>query len=349
MATDSVHLYPAFMSPRKWYSNVPVTPATGYLHFNANSNAYEISTKERIANADSLDNYICINKNGCTINSDGSINLVANLGRVKLVNNGTTSYDIAADKYLLDMITTLDFYLPAEALKKIADTIKATETLSPSSLISNIYTKGVRAMLGSAPASEMFREQRIFGSLKVIPEKLNTAVMFSELHLVWNKKVNCWQSVGDLGIANFGGVQVNKKVKGVFEVERKRSGDGMTLYLEVTPDLWYFFSYKRGFMRVLSSDKSFNDVIHNIKGSDRKLAAKKGEASYMFMLAEMKKKNDFIKHMQTGSVFDDEEQVVDEDGNVFELDDESELESEGEQPDNESETGQTETDNENAE
>lgn len=346
MATDTVHVYPAFLSPRKWYSNVPVATATGYLHFNKKDNAYEVSTKERIANADSLDNYICINKNGCTINSDGDINLVAKLGRVKLVNKGTTSYDIDADKYLLDMITTLDFYLPAEALKKIADTIKATETLSPSSLISNTYTKGVRSILGSVPASDMFREQRIFGSLKIIPEPLNTAFMFSELRMVWNKNVNCWQSVGDLGIANLGGTQVNKKVKGIFEVERKRSGDAMTLYLEVTPDLWYFFSYKRGFMQVLSSDKGFNDVIHAIKGSDRKLPAKKGEASYMFMLAENKKKNDFMKHIQTGAIVDEDEQVVDEDGNVIEFDDEDEQQSESnEEPEEE----QTETDNEDAE
>jgi hypothetical protein len=160
----------------------------------------------------------------------------------------------------------------------------------------------------------------MFGSLKVLPPDLNKTILFSELRMTWNKKVNCWQSIGDLGIANLGGVQLNKKVKGVFEVERKRSGDGMTLYLELTPDLWYFFSYKRGFMQVLSSDAQFNDIIHSIKGGDRKLPAQRGEASYMFMMAENKKKNDFMKHLQ-GMVVDDDDKIVDEDGNVLEPDD----------------------------
>lgn len=337
MATDSIHVYPAFLSPREWYSNVPVATAQGFLHYNSKDKSYEISTKERLAQPDSIDNYLSIKKDGCTINSDGSINLVANLGRVKLVNYGTTSYDIDADKYMLDMLTTLDFYLPAEALKIISDTILATANLNPASIMSNTYTRGVRSLIGSAAAKKVFNEQRIFGALKLIPAELNTTFMFSELRMTWNKKVNCWQSVGDLGIANLGGAQVNKKVKGIFEVERKRSGDGMTLYLEVTPDLWYFFSYKRGFMQVLSSDKSFNDIIHSIKGGDRKLAAKKGEASYMFMIAEMKKKNDFMKHIQNGIIVDDDEQVVDEDGNVMELEEETD--------ESESETEQTEDEN----
>ncbi len=351
MATDSVHIYPAFLTPRKLYSNVPVATATGFLHYNSKTNVYEISTKERMAQPDSLDNYLCIKKDGCTINSDGDINLVANLGRIKMVNKGTTVYKIDDDRYTLDMISTLDFFIPAEAMKRIADTLKALESLQPASLISDTYTRGVRSIMGSAPAKKMLNEQRIFGTLNAIPPELNTTFMFSELHMVWNKKVNCWQSTGELGIANLNGAQINKKVKGTLEVERKRSGDGLTLYLEITPDLWYFFTYKRGFMQVLSSDKQFNDIVHSIKGGDRKMPAQRGEASYMFMMAENKKKNDFIKHLQ-GFEVEEDEQIVDEDGNVLVPDDELEGETEGQnEGDENAENEQTEneTDTEDAE
>ncbi len=348
MATDSVHVYPAFLTPRKLYSNVPVATARGFLHYNQKNQAYEIAEKERMAQPDSIGNYICINKNGCTINSEGEINLVANLGRVKLVNSGTTVYDIDADKYILDMMTTLNFYMPEAALKIITDTIQAIEGLAPASLMGDVYTRGVRKLLGPVEARKVFNEQQMFGTLKVVPEELNKTILFSELRMTWNKKVNCWQSVGDLGIANFGGVQLNKKLKGVFEVERKRSGDGMTLYLELTPDLWYFFSYKRGFMQVLSSDDEFNRLIHSIKGSDRKLPAIKGEASYMFMMAENKKKNDFMKHLQ-GFAIDDDEQIVDEDGNVYVPEDENEDGEQNAEDNGENEQTENETDTENAE
>lgn len=343
MATDSVHVYPAFLTPRKLYSNVPVATARGFLHFNKKNQTYEIAEKERMAEPDSIGNYISLDKNGCTINSEGEINLVANLGRVKLFNSGTTVYDIAADKYVLDMMTTIDFYLPAAALKIISDTIQAIQSIAPASLMGDNYTRGVRKLLGSVEARKVFNEQQMFGSLKVLPPELNKTILFSELRMTWNKKVNCWQSVGDLGIANLGGVQLNKKVKGVFEVERKRSGDGMTLYLELTSDLWYFFSYKRGFMQVLSSDAQFNDIIHSIKGGDRKLPAQRGEASYMFMMAENKKKNDFMKHLQ-GYAIDDDDKIVDEDGNILEPDDEIENESDEQETDEKKSTEQTETD-----
>lgn len=319
MATDSVHIYPAFLSPRKLYSNIPVATAEGFLHFNKEDQSYEIGSKERLAAPDSLGNYLAIKKNGCTINSDGNIDLVANLGRITTTTKGTTQYDIDADKYTLDMIMALDFFLPTEALKMIADTMIAIEKLAPASLISNTYTKGVREIIGSVAAAQMFNEQKIFGSLKTIPQALNTTFLFSELHMTWNKRVRCWQSIGDIAIANLNGQQVNKKVKGAIEVERKRSGDGLTMYLELTPDLWFFFAYKRGFMQVLSSEKRFNDIIHAIKGSDRKLPAKKGEASYMFMIADSKKKNDFLKHLQGVDVED--EPITDEDGNIIEPDD----------------------------
>ena len=356
MATDSVHIYPAFLTPRKLYSNVPVATATGFLHYNNKSKVYEISTKERMAQPDSLDNYLCISKEGCTIQSDGDINLVANLGRIKMVNKGTTVYKIDDDRYNLDMITTLDFFVPQAAMQRIADTLKALEGLQPASLISDTYTRGVRSILGSAAAKKMFNEQRIFGSLNAIPAELNTTFMFSELRMTWNKKVNCWQSVGELGIANLCGVQINKKVKGTLEVERKRSGDGLTLYLEITPDLWYFFTYKRGFMQILSSDKEFNDIVHSIKGSDRKMPAQRGQASYMFMMAENKKKNDFMKHLQ-GLEVEEDEQIVDEDGNVMEFDDETEAEGqesdaegkESDEADMETEQTENETDTEDAE
>ena len=293
-----------------------------------------------------MDNYLCIHKDGCTINSDGDINLVANLGRIKMVNKGTTVYNIDNDRYTLDMISTLDFFIPAEAMKLIADTLKSIEGLQPASLISDTYTRGVRSILGSAPAKKLLNEQRIFGTLNVIPPELNTTFMFSELRMVWNKKVNCWQSTGELGIANLCGAQINKKVKGTLEVERKRSGDGLTLYLEITPDLWYFFTYKRGFMQVLSSDKEFNNIVHSIKGSDRKMPAQRGQASYMFMMAENKKKNDFIKHLQ-GFEVEEDDQIVDEDGNVLVPDDELEGETEGQEAgDENAEDEQTETENE---
>lgn len=342
MGTDSVYVYPAFLSPRNWYSNVPVTPAKGYLHYNNKQSAYEIASKERIENPDSLGNYLCIKKNGCTINSDGDINLVANLGRIEMVNKGKTTYDLASDKYLLDMITTLNFYLPPEALKIIADTL-ASLRLAPASLISDTYTKGVREIIGTAEANKMFNEQKIFGTLKEIPAPLNTTLMFSELHMMWNKRSKSWQSTGDLGIANFNGSQINKKVKGAFEIDRKRSGDGMTLYLEISPDLWFFFYYRRGFMRVLSSYKPFNDIISSIKGSDRKLPAKRGEASYMFMMAENKKKNDFLKHLQGIEVEEDSNIEFEEDESVEGVTDESENESESESE------SKTETENEGKE
>lgn len=327
MGMDSVYLYPSFLSPRRWYSNRHITHTQGYLHYNRYGDFYEIGSRERITYNDSLGNYMRLNKKACTITTDGSIDLVANLGRVKAVAKGKTTYDIAFDQYTMDILMTLDFYLPQECFKVIADTILADKNRKNISLISSVYTKGVRELMGSGRAQKMFTEQNIFGKLNQIPEEMNKAMVLSEMRMVWNKKTRSWQSVGEIGLVNLGGYQINRRVKFIIEIDRKRSADALNIYMELNPDLWYFFSYKRGLMQAYSCDQKFNSVITSIKGSARRLPAIRGQMAYSFFLSNKKKKDDFLKRIDLnieapeGDGDLDDEIFVDEDGNVIKAND----------------------------
>jgi hypothetical protein len=307
MATDSVHIYPSFLSPRKLYSNIPVATSQGYLYYDKGGKKYELGSKERIASDDSTGNYLSLQKNECTLYSDGYIDLAATLGRMKIETRGNSIYNLANDRYTMDLIMTLNYYLPDGCFKLLSDTLLTMTGLPAISLKSNTYVKGIKELLGSKAGYNYLKEQAIFGTVKNLPDELKTTFVFSELNMFWNKNADAWQSIGEIGLVNVYGQQINKKVKGMMEIERKRSGDGFSLYLEITPNLWYFFNYKRGLMQAYSSDAKFNNVIVAIKGNDRKLEAKRGEASYLFFLSDISKRNNFIKHMNGEKVAEENE------------------------------------------
>lgn len=318
LATDSIHVFPAFVSPRKRYSNIHVSTATGYLHYSKPDKKYQIGSKAKINDIDTIGNFLSLHKNYCTLYGEGDIDLTANLGQVKLQTKGNAMYELPEDKLTLDLLMTMDFYFPPECIAFISDTLATMTALPAIDLEKKSYIKALRTLIGYKNAEDYFKEQSVFGTVKKIPEELSTTFVFSDFKLVWNKSADAWQSEGKLGIANIMGNEINKKFSGHLEIQRKRSGDNMTLYIEISENHWYYFNYNRGLMQAYSSEAAFNEIITNIKGKDRKLKVERGEPSYVFFLSNMGKKNKFLERMGGKSDSKADEDIEDIDYEQFE-------------------------------
>jgi hypothetical protein len=307
LATDSIHVFPSFLSPRKRYSNLAISTAGGLLTFDGKEKRYKIAEMYRINDNDTTGNFLSLHKNFCNIYGEGDINLTENLGQVKIKTKGNSNYIMPDDKLNLEVLMTLNFFFPEACIKYIGDTLATMTGLKAIDLKSRTYTKAVKELLPSKDANQMLNEQTIFGTVKNVPQELATTFVFSDLNLIWNKEETAWQSKGQLGIANILGQQLNKKVKGNLEIQRRRSGDSFTLYLEFSENHWYYFYYKRGLMQGYSSEADFNDMITAIKGSDRKLKVERGETSYVFFLSNKKRRDDFLKRLSGEKVEDSPE------------------------------------------
>lgn len=310
LATDSVHIFPTFISPRKRYSNLPILTAKGFLTYQKKDKKYIIAEKYRITNPDTTGNILSLHKNYCTMYGEGDIDLTANLGQIKVETKGNGLYKLEEDIFNLDLLMTVDFFFPEACIKYIADTLATMTALKPISLKNRTYVQGIKELLPYTKADQMLKEQSIFGTVKKVPDELNTTFVFSEIGLVWNKKETAWRSTGDIGIANVLGSQINRKIKGNIGITKKRSGDSFDLYLQISETHWYYFNYKRGLMQAYSSEAAFNEIITNIKGNDRKLKIEKGESSYVFFLSNKKKRDDFLKRLG-GESLDEEDEELD--------------------------------------
>ncbi|HNY15646.1 MAG TPA: hypothetical protein PKI12_08890, partial [Bacteroidales bacterium] len=74
---DSLHIYPAFLSAQKSWSDAGLVSATGVLWYNKKLNRYQISSKEKIADPALNGDMVALDKNLCNLSGEGRINFGA--------------------------------------------------------------------------------------------------------------------------------------------------------------------------------------------------------------------------------------------------------------------------------
>ncbi len=154
--------------------------------------------------------------------------------------------------------------------------------------------KGIIEALPQAAADKIISELNIQGQLKKIPEELRSLFYFADAKWVWNEDEEAFQTIGKLGLANMGKREVFRYVKGKIEIQKKRSFDVFSMYLEVDPATWYFFECKNGIMSIITSDSSFTAALAEVKDDKRRTKGEKGVKFSYMMIASKKKRNDFI-------------------------------------------------------
>lgn len=293
---DSVHIYPAFLTPWKNYSDNSIISSSGYLYYDKASQRYKIASKQKIFDQSIPGNYVSLHRESCNLYGEGKLNLGQELGQVSLHPVGNARYNSEDNSVTLDLMLAVDFYAPEEIINIIAYEIDSLPNLSPTDLNSQVYVKGMNEWLGVEKASALKDEVSLFGSYKEIPPELEHTILFNELTLVWNDETNSYRSVGEIGIGSINKTQINKKVKGMIELQIKRSGDILDIYLEADPRNWYYFGYTRGVMQTLASNREYLDMIKELKPRQRKRKAQhRGGTPYNFIISTDRKMGLFLR------------------------------------------------------
>jgi hypothetical protein len=291
---DSIHLFPAFLSEKKNYSDKAIVAAGGFLYYEKATQQYKIASKEKLHNPGIPGNYVSLQRESCWLYGEGKMNIGANLGQVKHTTVGNGWFDINQNKAMLDIILALDFYIAPAIIDIMATEIDSLPDLPAADLNSTTYTKGLTELIGQERFDALRTEISLFGSVKEVPPELKHTIMFNELKLQWNDQTNSYLSVGKIGIASINNTQINKRVDGLIEIQLKRSGDICDIYLQMNRHTWYYFGYTRGVMQIHSSNQEFLDKMIVMKPNERRLKVDSGE-SYIYMVSTDVKKNTFVR------------------------------------------------------
>ncbi len=306
VTTDSTHLYSAFLSPKKGRTDVEVLPADGFIYFEKLAQEYRISNKEKLAERALTGNYLSLNTKSCTVYGEGKMNLGTNLGQVSTTTVGSVNHFLIPDSTAFDLLMGINFFFDDGAIDKMANDIGVYFTnLTPTNFSRPVYEKGLRELLGKEQADKLISQVNLYGSFKKFPDELKYTLFLTDLKMKWTTKTSSYLSRGKIGIGNIQKTQINKFVDGRIEIKRKRSGDIITIYLEMDPNNWYFFTYERGLMQAVSSNANFNNIIKEMKPENRK-HEEKDKPAYQFNLCTEAKKKTFLR--KVGSVEEEEKE-----------------------------------------
>lgn len=279
---DSTHVYGAFLSPKKMRTDVNVVTADGFLYFDKNSREYRISNKEKLIERSLPGNYISFSTKTCLVYGEGKMNLGANLGQVMLLPVGNATHNTVTQVTTFDLVAAVDFYFDDGLLDKLIEDVNASTSLAPCEVARPTFERALTEMIGKEKADKYVTQLKLYGQYKKFPDELKYTFFFTDLQLTWNQKTRSYISTGKLGLGNIGKTQINKFVPGTFMLERKNSGDLLTIYFELDGGKWYTFTYMNGIMTAYSTNEAYNTALKEMKDDKRKKEGEKGQRNYQF-------------------------------------------------------------------
>jgi hypothetical protein len=201
----------------------------------------------------------------------------------------------------IESLIALDFYFSNDALKMMSDEIRMMPTLSAVNLNSDLYKKGMKDLLGESTANQINEEMGLFGTARTLPKEYTYKLLLNDVKLYWNEPTASFRSKGKIGIGFIGQQAVNVYVDGYIEIQRRRSGDMIDIYLKADNSTWYYFSYFRGVMMTQSGNSNYNTLITTIKIKDRKDPASSVRVPYTYMIAVEDRLGKFLQRMSSDS------------------------------------------------
>ena len=291
---DSTHVYSAFLSARKDYFDANITTAHGELIYDREREDYIISTPEKLADQTWPGPYLRLETERCLVYGEGSVNLNLDYGQVKMVSAGNATHRIAEDEFETRLILGMDFPFSEDALKVMGSEIDSLPYLDPVDLFDPHYRLAMKDLLGRRMALDLERQLGLTGIYEEIPPQWKHTIFFSDLPLKWNQNSRSFRYKGMIGIGNIGDIQVNKKVEAYIELVERGSGDVFDIYLKADDRTWYYIAYTPGGLQVLSSNRTFNQIVFDLKENDRRIRGRVGQAPYVYSLAARRRLDLFL-------------------------------------------------------
>ena len=296
LAPDSIHIYPAFLSPRRGYSDKYIVTSSGYLFYNKDSMKYEIASKEKLRVKDTTGNYLSLHKFNCIEYGEGTVNLTADLGQVKLSSHGNASFNLINREVNLDIFLGIDFLFDANVMRLVASKIDSFPNLKGVDITRRNYLKSLNEIMGKNKSRKYLEDVSVYGKPKEFPVELEHTINITHLTVKWNDETNSFQSFGKIGIGNILNYQINKEIEGYIEIVRKRSGDIMDIYLKLDDKNYFYFGYTRGTMQTYSNNLSFVEILKKLPLKVRKMDTDRGQTPYSYMITTDTKFRSFLRN-----------------------------------------------------
>jgi hypothetical protein len=264
LRAESTGVYTTFMSGKESPKDEDIITVNGQLRDVPKTERFEIGPDDKNKSYEAS-RYIYDDAKK-TLNLEGNFNFFnpSNL----LQSAGFAEMRVDSGKYKFDQMLVVNFPMPVEVLKAMADKIVKTNLDVRDNASADepedkerLLSKLANILGGKAiePFERRLKNEHV--PLHSVNAKLNTSIVISKANLRYSEKYSGFYSVGKLSIASIGGTDINSEVEGLLEIKKTAEGDEFYLYLEPSTDVWYFMAYLKNEMGVISSDGEFNNAV----------------------------------------------------------------------------------------
>lgn len=292
-ASDSSGIYPVLISGKKNYADIEVVSASGFLAYDAKTGEYKVASKEKLADPDAEGNIMVFNPGNCSAYGEGKLEIGGKLGQVSTVSSGRINYLPADTTTELDVVFGINFYLDNSIwdliYAKIKDNQTGTAGLSEPTILNDlaelITDKKDRARFISKGAT-----------LDKLPAELAKTFMFTNVRLTWDKNKRSLFHDGTVGILSWNEKLYNRTALLRMEINRKKSADAITMYIEFDSNNWYYFNYRNNIMQFYSSyNTEINNKVVELDGKRRTVEGKEGVPTYQFSIGTKRRVEQFLE------------------------------------------------------
>jgi len=297
-SNEQNQFYSGFLMQKRAQSDMNVFSASGYIRYDKALDEYDIGSMDKLKGLTLEGNQLSMSRRQCILTGEGKLKLGADLGRVKTDAYGDINFYMIPDSTSFDLVMLVDFPFENNALEMISEDI-AAKNLEGINITRPVYIKALTDILGEKDAEKIVADLRLFGKFRKYPSELEHTFVFSDLKLKWNYATRSFISYGKIGIGSIGKTQINKFVDGFVEIERKRTGDVLNIYIEYDNGKnWYFFNYRNNLMQTISSSTEYNNYIRELKDDKRTVKKDKKGEEYSFIISNLRKKTDFLRRIR---------------------------------------------------
>jgi hypothetical protein len=290
---DPYGTYGTFLSRTRDAKDKAIITGRGLLFYDKGRKEYMISNKDKIRQRELPGDLVSLATENCVVQADGRISYGVDLGRVQLTTVGGARFEVEGEKTTTSGVIICDLHFDGNALERMATEILAYPEQKQLDITKTYYEKLMRELLGLERSDKLISELSIKGEIKKLPEELEKPLVLGDVRMKWDGPEQSWLSEGDIGIATIMKKPVYRYVKGKVHLERKRSGDIMTIFLMLDDQTYWFFQYTRNYLYTFSSDAQFNTMISELKDDKKKLDSNKDQPAYQFTITTKRKVDDF--------------------------------------------------------
>lgn len=290
-------LYSSFLGPKHNPEDKPLFLASGILNYVEKTMEFRIGTQDRFDEKTYEGGMLVYNDSLSKITVSGKFNFQGGTDKDFSVTAGGSGVgSVDSSRFVLNTAMAFDFVMPSPAWKNMTTTIPAriADMALPEALDDKTALSYRLADMAGDKFGKDYEKQN---QTKMVPvftavPKFNKSIFLNDVTLNWSPKKRAWYSTGKIGVSHVQNTNINARMDGFVEIRYTGGNPIVTLYLEPSPDSWYYFSYddlKRFSLR--SAQDDFNVAIE-AKGKEGK------EGTFFMAMAEAYEKNKFIKNFR---------------------------------------------------